>query len=147
VTDQRVQTATNILLVEDDPDDVMFMQRALNAVCDGCKVHHAENGEVAMAFLNKAAGHETAPTPSLVLLDLNMPRMSGFDVLREVQSLGAFSSVTFVVLSTVNDSETTEKALDLGAAAFHSKPVTTHEREELVRELLLRWCGGNEFPA
>ncbi len=143
----KLNATVDILLVDDDPDDLWLMKRAFDRVVHGHTLHCAGCGETAMSFLNKQSGHENAPTPNLVILDLNMPRMSGFDILKATQTIVSLKPVPFVVLTTCTDPNTAESVLELGAAAFHSKPGSVLKLEQLVRHMLMRWCCSGSVQA
>ncbi len=141
MSEPGARTTADILLVEDDPDDIFFMVRAFRSVSDTCTLHHACDGEEAFAFLSRKPGHDKAPRPDLVLLDLNMPRMSGFDLLAAVRNNAAMVGIPFVVLSTSEAEVSARQVLELGAAEFHTKPESPNELVQIVGGLLSRWCG------
>src|SRR5256885_16890763 len=94
-----------ILLVEDNPSDVLLTQIAMKECKIANKLHLAHDGEVAMEFLRRQGQHRSAPRPDLVLLDLNLPRMDGRELLREMKSDPALRALPAVVLTT-SDAET-----------------------------------------
>jgi two-component system, chemotaxis family, response regulator Rcp1 len=112
-----------ILLVEDNPGDVALVQEALRSVKVLNHISVATDGKAAMAFLNRLGGSENAPRPDLILLDLNIPRKHGFEVLRAIRRDPAVSFVPVVVLTTSQDQRDIKKSYDLGANCFVSKPI------------------------
>lgn len=114
-----------ILMVDDDWGDV---QLALESFADGHLVNHfhqARDGEQAMAFLRRQGPYATAPRPDLILLDLNMPRMGGREVLAELKSDPALAAIP-VAIVTGNDNEgEILKAYNLGVDCYITKPIDT----------------------
>src|SRR5215472_11311182 len=127
-----------VLHVEDDPNDTLLLEHAcrkagmtfyLQAVCDG---------DQAIAYLrgsNDFCDRLKYPLPQLILLDLKMPRVSGFDVLAWLRSDGALSQLPVVVLTSSNHDADVKRAYDLGAKSYLVKPVGFEALVELVRTL------------
>ena len=136
---QTERSTVNILLAEDDPDDVEFVRRAFAKVWSDCRLHVVENGEQALAFLNRAEGFEKVPTPDLMLLDLNMPRKNGYDVLLEVKDDEALRHIPVVVLTTSSDRDSIMKAYQLHANSFITKPVSAEQLERIVELVIEYW--------
>ena len=136
---QTERSTVNILLAEDDPDDVEFVRRAFAKVWSDCRLHVVENGEQALAFLNRAEGFEKVPTPDLMLLDLNMPRKNGYDVLLEVKEDEALRHIPVVVLTTSSDRDSIMKAYQLHANSFITKPVSAEQLERIVELVIEYW--------
>jgi len=94
-----LRTAT-ILIMEDNPTDVMIMQEALANYRVRIDLHVAVDGVAGLEYLRRMGGHANAPRPDLILLDLNMPRKNGHEVLAEIKSDASLSSIPVVVLTT-----------------------------------------------
>ena len=92
--------ALRILLVEDDPADVALIENAVAACGLPTELHQVGDGEEAMAFLNRTGAHTNAPRPDLIILDLNMPRMNGREVLSAVKSNDQLKAIPIVVFTT-----------------------------------------------
>ena len=88
MTHQLTTKPVNILLVEDNPGDVRLTQEALKDANMGSTLHAVKDGVEALAFLRRQDGHADAPRPDLILLDLNLPRKSGHEVLAEIKEPG-----------------------------------------------------------
>ena len=118
-----------VLLVEDDPGDVVLIQEAFehNKVCN--KLHVAGDGVEAMEFLRGSA------RPDLILLDLNLPRKDGREVLAEVKGDSALRSIPVVVLTTSKAEEDILRSYDLHANAYVTKPVDFDRFIEVVRQI------------
>ncbi len=112
-----------ILLVEDDPGDVLITREAFaeNKVRNQLSV--VSDGEAAMAFLRREEGFANAPRPDLILLDLNLPRKAGHEVLAEIKSDSDLQRIPVVVLTTSDAEEDILRSYDLHANAYVTKPV------------------------
>jgi two-component system, chemotaxis family, response regulator Rcp1 len=89
-----------VLLVEDSPADVRLMEEAFRDVNKAIRLHFASDGVEAMAFLSREGIHAQAPRPDLILLDLNLPRMNGHEVLKHIKSDARWQHIPTIILST-----------------------------------------------
>ena len=131
-----------ILLAEDDNDDVLLMRRALKKSAIENPVFVAHDGQEAIDYLEGEgpyADRTTYPLPGLLLLDLKMPRVDGFDVLAWVQDHAAFNDLPTVVLSGSDLEEDVVKAKKLGADDYRVKPGEPANLTEMVHQLHSRW--------
>jgi len=112
-----------ILLVEDDEGDVLLTTEALEATEFTNNMHVARNGEEALRFLRREGGHADAPRPDIVLLDLNLPRVDGREVLAQVKADDDLRRIPIVVLTTSEAEEDILRSYDLHANAYVTKPV------------------------
>jgi chemotaxis family two-component system response regulator Rcp1 len=128
-----------ILLVEDNPGDVRLTLEALREakVCN--KVNVAVDGVDAMAFLRQEGKYANAPVPDLVLLDLNLPRKDGREVLAEMKASRALRSIPIVVLTTSTAEMDIVKSYDLGANCYIAKPVELDRFLEVVKGIEDFW--------
>jgi CheY-like chemotaxis protein len=113
----------DVLLVEDDPGDVLMTKEAFEHFGIRGHLHVVADGEQAMQFLRKSGDYADAPTPRLILLDLNLPRRNGLEVLAEVKSDSTLLSIPVVVLTTSQAEEDIVRSYSLHANAYISKPV------------------------
>jgi len=125
----------DILLVEDDPGDVMLVREAFEDHKLRNQLHCVGDGEQALAFLRKEGEYAAAPTPDLVLLDLNLPRMDGRQVLAEVKADESLRSIPIVVLTTSEAEEDILRSYELHANAYVSKPVDFERFVQVVRQI------------
>jgi chemotaxis family two-component system response regulator Rcp1 len=135
-----------ILLIEDNPGDVELIHEALQ---DGRVLNHisvAPDGEVALAFLRREQGYETAPRPDLVLLDLNLPKKNGFEVLTEVKADPALNRIPVVILTSSEAERDILKGYSLHANCFVSKPVEVDEFLHVVRSTGEFWLSIVKLP-
>jgi CheY-like chemotaxis protein len=126
----------NILLVDDDEVDVMTVKRAFSKANITNKLYVATDG---IEALNLLRSDGIPPARRLVLLDLNMPRMSGIEVLREIRADPALQAVTVVVLTTSNEDRDRVEAYELNVAGYLLKPVTFHAFAEVMSTLNKYW--------
>jgi len=124
-----------VLLVEDDPGDVVMTREALAESKVMNQLHVVSNGEDAMRFLRREAPYEDAPRPGLVLLDLNLPRLDGREVLALVKGDPELRRIPIVVLTTSQAEEDVLRSYDLHANAFVTKPVDFDRFLEVVRQV------------
>jgi CheY-like chemotaxis protein len=124
-----------ILLVEDDPGDVLITREAFadNKVRNELSV--VSDGEAAMAFLRREKGYADAPRPDLILLDLNLPRKAGHEVLAEIKSDSDLQRIPVVVLTTSDAEEDILRSYDLHANAYVTKPVDFDCFLNVVRQI------------
>jgi CheY-like chemotaxis protein len=124
-----------VLLVEDDPGDVLMTQEAFadNKVAN--VLHVVNDGVDALAFLRKQGAYTAAPTPDLILLDLNLPRVDGRQVLASVKADPVLRQIPVVVLTTSESEEDVLRSYELHANAYVTKPVDFERFIEVVRKI------------
>jgi two-component system response regulator len=124
-----------VLLVEDDPGDVLMTREAFQDYKVGNQLHVVNDGTEAMAFLRREGEHAQAPRPDLVLLDLNLPRMDGREVLQAIKSDPDLASIPVVVLTTSEAEEDVLRSYSLHANAYVTKPVDFERFIQVVRQI------------
>ena len=112
-----------LLLVEDNPGDVLFTKEALEDTSVPVNLSVAVDGEQALAFLHRRGNYREAPRPDLVLLDLNLPKVSGMDVLAEMKSDVCLRSIPVVIFTTSTAEEDIARTYDLHANSYITKPL------------------------
>jgi CheY-like chemotaxis protein len=138
-----------ILLVEDSEDDVFFMTRAFTAAGLLTPLARAENGQKAIEYLSGKPPYNDRtrfPLPSLVLLDLKMPFLSGFEVLRWIRSQSPCLRVPVIVFTTSNQERDVETAYELGANAYIVKPDRPEKCSDLAALIKRFWLEANVPP-
>ena len=131
-----------VLLVEDDPNDALLVSRAFRQAGVARPLVVARDGQQAIDFLEFMSRDRWAlPPPALLLLDLQMPRLSGFDVLVWLRARPEFNSLPAVVLSSSPQAPDMLMARELGAADYRVNPSHFEDRVKLVRELHACWLG------
>jgi CheY-like chemotaxis protein len=123
----------DVLLVEDDPGDVVLIQEAFEYNKVHNALHIVSDGVEALEFLYRRGRYEGAPRPDLVLLDLNLPRKDGREVLEEVKADRDLRTIPVVVLTTSEAEEDILRSYDLHANAYVTKPVDFDRFIEVVR--------------
>jgi hypothetical protein len=124
-----------VLLVEDDPGDVVIAKEALKASRLKSNLTVVPDGVEALKYLRREEGYADADRPDLILLDLNLPRKSGHEVLAEVKSDPSLRQIPIVVLTTSGATEDVERSYDLHANAFVTKPVDFDHFTEVVKQI------------
>ena len=124
-----------VLLVEDDPGDVMMTREAFQDYKLQNQLHVVSDGAEAMEFLRQEGEYAGRPRPDLVLLDLNLPRKDGREVLAEVKEDADLRTIPVVVLTTSEAEEDIARSYDLHANAYVSKPVDFDRFIEVVRQI------------
>jgi two-component system, chemotaxis family, response regulator Rcp1 len=124
-----------VLLVEDDPGDVLIAREAMAAGQLSTSLEVVTDGVEAMKYLRRENGFANARRPDLILLDLNLPRMSGHEVLAEVKEDPDLRRIPVVVLTTSQAQEDIAKSYDLHASVHVSKPVDFDEFTGVVKQI------------
>ena len=140
-----------ILLVEDDPNDAHLAQRALQRAGASQEILHLQDGEEAINYLSGKppfGDRSRYPMPSLVLLDLKMPRMSGFDVLAWLQGHPELAALPVVVTVRTGSIEPQDvvNAKRLGAVGYEVKPIDFGKLVEIAKGIDSRWLGESQKP-
>jgi len=136
-----------ILLVEDNPGDATLTMEGLKDGKLANRVHLAEDGVEAMAFLYRDGKYADSPRPDLILLDLNLPRKDGRQVLEEIKADEDLKRIPVVVLSTSSAEEDIIKSYDLHANCYVSKPVNLMEFMKIVKSIEDFWFSVVRLPS
>ncbi|SDN49201.1 response regulator [Allokutzneria albata] len=135
MTDQSPISPFDVLLVEDDPGDVLMTQEAFELHKIRNNLHVVSDGVQALAFLRREGAYANAPRPGLVLLDLNLPKKDGREVLAEIKADESLRTIPVVVLTTSEAEEDILRSYDLHANAYVTKPVDFHRFVEIVQRI------------
>jgi CheY-like chemotaxis protein len=135
VTQFEGERQIEVLLVEDDPGDVMMTREAFQDYKLHNELHVVSDGAEAMAFLRQEGEYAGRPRPDLVLLDLNLPRMDGRQVLEAIKSDPELASIPVVVLTTSENEDDVLRSYSLHANAYVTKPVDFQRFIEVVRQI------------
>jgi CheY-like chemotaxis protein len=138
--------AIEILLVEDNPGDVELTMEALNGAKVRNRLHVVTDGVEAMAFLRREGKYADAPTPDLILLDLNLPRKDGREVLAEIKADPLLGRIPVVVLTTSEAERDVLQTYELHANCFVTKPVDLHQFLEVVKSIEGFWLTVVKLP-
>lgn len=137
--EQRNLAPIEILLVEDNPDDVALTTRSFKKARMQNRVSVAEDGVEALAFLRKEGKYAGAPRPDIILLDLNLPRMNGHELLEKIKTDPAISAIPVIILTTSKSEEDVIKTYKSGSNCFISKPVLMEEFDRVIRTIQDFW--------
>ena len=142
--------ARTILHVEDDPNDVLLIARALRKAESTAQVQVVTDGEQAVNYLsgtNAFSQREQFPVPSLILLDLKLPRKSGIEVLEWVRAQPGLKRIPVVMLTSSKQPIDINRTYDLGVNAYLVKPVNFDALVQMMKTLDSFWLGMNEHPS
>jgi two-component system, chemotaxis family, response regulator Rcp1 len=135
-----------VLLIEDSPGDVRLTREAFRTANPSIRLHVASDGVDAMAFLKREGPHSEAPRPDLILLDLNLPRMDGREVLAQIKQHEALRTIPTVILTTSDAEVDIAKSYQLQANCYLNKPVQLDEFESLVKSINDFWLTEVKLP-
>ena len=135
-----------VLLVEDSPGDVRLTQEAFRDANTSVHLHVASDGVEAMAFLKREGPHVNAPRPDLILLDLNLPKMDGREVLAHIKEDDRLKTIPTVILTTSDSEADVAKSYQLQANCYLSKPVQFDALENLVKSINDFWLTKVKLP-
>lgn len=143
-----IDARKTILLIEDNPDDVELTLRALRKTGIDNEVIVVRDGEAALDLLcgSRASADATRLVPELILLDLNLPRIEGPEVLRRIRESASTRYVPVVVLTSSTEDSDLRRAYELGANSYIQKPVDFSKFLEAARALSLYWLALNVVP-
>lgn len=146
VSDVVAVKPIEILLVEDNPGDSRLAQEALKDSKIRNTIHVAADGIEAMAFLHREGEWEKAPRPDLILLDLNLPRMDGREVLAAIKSDDDLKRIPVVILTTSKDEEDVLRSYNLHANCYITKPIDLQQFMKVVRSVEDFWLTIVKLP-
>jgi CheY-like chemotaxis protein len=135
-----------ILLVEDNPDDVLITKRAWKKGLIRNQLIVVNNGEKALKYLRKEEEYEKARTPCLVLLDLKMPIVNGFEVLEKVKKDEALKKIPIIVLTSSERKDDINRAYNLGCNSYIVKPVSFEKFIQSVQDIKNFWLTVSKIP-
>ena len=141
--------AITIVMADDDAEDRMLAQEALTEARLANDLHFVEDGTELLDYLNHRGKYSDAlesPSPVLILLDLNMPKMDGREALVQIKADPRLRSIPIVVLTTSKAQEDIYRSYDLGASSFITKPVTFEGLVDVMRSLKRYWFEIVELP-
>ena len=135
-----------VLIVEDNPADVNIMLSALRDAKRSPEIHVVADGEEALAFLNRVGRHIVAPPPDLVLLDLNLPKVNGFQVLEAMKADPVLRRIPVVVISGSDREVDIARAYDAQISSYMIKPKGINEYFTAIRSLKELWFHAATLP-
>jgi CheY-like chemotaxis protein len=145
----KVANTVSILVADDDAQDTMLVQMAVERASLNLRLGSVKDGEEAINYLmgrERYADRDAHPFPSMMLLDLKMPRLSGFDVLDFVRGQPGLRQLPIVIFSSSDDPKDIRRAYDAGANSYLCKPHSHDDLSALLKALEDYWCKFNHFP-
>lgn len=136
------QVRDTLLLVEDDSNDILLFKHHVQRVSQSRGVHAITSAEEAIAYLegqNAYADRELFPLPSLVLVDLKLPGMNGFELLTWIRQQPRFKRLQVVILTASKNSIDVYRAYELGASSFIAKPIGREDLQHILQARKFRW--------
>jgi CheY-like chemotaxis protein len=134
MTEQECRVV-DVLLVEDDPGDILMTREAFGHYKIRNALHVVNDGEQALQFLRRTGDYADAPRPGLILLDLNLPRRDGLEVLAELKSDPVLKVIPVVILTTSQAEQDILRSYALHANAYVSKPVDFERFMDVIRQI------------
>lgn len=136
-----------ILLVEDNEDDILLEQEAIADAKLLNLMHVVRDGEEALTYLRRQGEYQNAQVPGLILLDINMPRKNGFEVLNELKADPALMHIPVVMLTTSDSEADIVKSYAKGACSYITKPMDFDKFREVAKQFALYWALVARIPA
>ncbi len=138
--------SVDILLVEDNLGDVRLTKEAFKECHIKYTLHVVHNGVEALRFLRKEGGYQDSPRPSLILLDLNLPKMNGREVLETIKTDSLLRRIPVVILTTSLAEDDIIHSYNMHANCYIPKPVSLDKFEDTVRAIEEFWLNVGELP-
>ena len=142
MTNQRVE----ILLVEDNEDDLVIIQEVFADMKLASIVNTVRDGEEALAYLQRKGKYRVARMPDIVLLDINMPKKNGFEVLEEMKKDPRLQSLPVIMLTTSHREEDIVRSYSKGACSYIHKLVDLDQFKQLIKQFEHYWTGISRVP-
>jgi CheY-like chemotaxis protein len=128
-----------LVLIEDNDDDILLLEEAIAKTGLLQVLKSLADPDDALAYLRRQGPYRHAPRPDVVLLDINMPKRDGFQILEELKADAALRHLPVVILTTSQEEQDVVRAYALGACSFICKPVGIRELRELIERLAVYW--------
>jgi CheY-like chemotaxis protein len=143
----ETEAPVNLLMVEDNPGDVRIAQEAFRQCSGSIALHVVGDGEAALDFLHQRGAYAGSPNVNMILLDLNLPKKDGREVLAEIKKDPLLRRIPVAILTTSSSEEDIQSTYDLHANCYLTKPVSFEKFVSLVRSLQSFWFGSAMLPS
>jgi len=137
----------NVLVVDDDPVDRQLIETAFKEEGGKVRVHQCENAEQALAFLRAEGAHKKRPLPDACILDINMPKTTGLELLKVIKTDPVLRKTSVVMMSSSDDQKDIEASYDLQAAFYVRKPENYRDLRSVVAKITDLWTKVVALPA
>ena len=135
-----------VLLIEDNEGDILLTQETFENISSPVNLHVVKDGEQAIAFIMKEAPYEDAVSPDMILLDLNIPKINGFDILHKIKSTPTLKQIPIIVLSTSNKEKDVLDSYKNYVNCYITKPVDLNEFSEIIQYIEQFWFQTVKLP-
>jgi two-component system, chemotaxis family, response regulator Rcp1 len=135
-----------VLLVEDNPGDALLVKKILQESSPGIKLHIVGDGKEALDFLHKKGVYAEVSYPALIILDLNLPKLNGFDVLLVIKNDKELTSIPVIVFSSSTNESDIQRTYDLHANCYISKPIEFEDFLFVIKEISNFWLRLAKLP-
>ena len=147
MSNRKSRRTVKILLVEDNEDDIVIVQEAFSDMTWTTIVGTVRDGEEALQYLRREGKYESAQLPDAVLLDINMPKKNGFEVLQDLEREPALRSLPVIMLTMSDREEDVIRAYASGARSYIQKPVDLKLFRIILKQFEEYWTGVSRLPA
>ncbi len=135
----KASNMIEILLLEDESADAYLVKLALREAQVLANLHHVVDGQEGLDFLHKTEKYADTPRPDLIFLDLNMPRMNGYEFMTSIKTNPSFKDIPIIVLTTSDVEKDVVSSYELGAASYVTKPVDMTQFISAIRQIGEYW--------
>lgn len=144
---EPIKSPKEILLVEDNPGDVYIVRSSLADSELYHNFYHVRDGEEIMAYLHQTQGYQNVPLPDLILLDLNLPKKNGFEVLREIKADPKLRIIPVIILTSSSSEQDIQRSYELYANSYIVKPSNYFAFFQAIKKLELFWLNLVQLPS
>lgn len=142
---KEIERSANVLLVEDNPGDIRLILEAFKECKASIKFHFVKDGEAAMSYLNREGQYSNAKCPDLILLDLNLPKKDGREVLAEIKADENLEHIPVLVLTSSKAESDITQAYDMHASSFITKPNSPKRFSKMVQQIEKYWLSKDKL--
>ncbi len=138
-----------LVMVDDDEDDCILVSEALKVACGGCTFRCVGDGDEMLEYLHRSGRYkdvESCPVPDLILLDLNLPRMNGREVLQKLKTDPRYRAIPVIILTTSRELDDVKACYDLGANSYITKQTSFGEVVDTIKTLMEYWIEVATLP-
>lgn len=145
--DITLSSTHSIMIIDDNPGDILLVKEVLGSSKNSFKIDVAHDGVEALELLRSRTNSPIPNLPELIMIDLSLPKKSGFDVIKEIRAEQALRRIPIIVLSGLNSPEGVRTAYEAGANCYIVKPIGLEELERTFRVLDDFWFGVAKLPS
>ncbi len=143
---ERIKNSIDILVCEDNLGDVYLITNSLQNSTLECRLHHVNNGEAAIDYLEQFDPYQNASRPDLILLDLNLPKKHGLEVLEEIKTNPKFKTIPVIILTSSQSEQDIWQSYELHGNCFVTKPFDVEEFTNTIKKIENFWLDSAQLP-